>query len=89
MTYALEVSKLADRKFRKLAKRDKKQLEAINNKIAQILANPYHFKPLRGDMHGSRRAHIESSFVLIYEIDEQKNKVRILDYDHHDKVYKK
>ena len=40
--------------------------------MKQILKDPYHFKPLRGDLHGSRRTHIGKSFVLIYEIDEKK-----------------
>ncbi len=71
--------------FKKLAKRDKKQLEAVNKKIQQILADPYHFKPLRGDKKGSRRVHIDSSFVLIYEIDEKT--IKLLDYEHHDAVY--
>jgi len=55
-----------------MAKKSMKQMEAIDAKVRQILDNPYHFKPLKGDMHCSRRAHIEKSFVLIYEIDEQR-----------------
>ena len=86
-TYSLEISERADRIFCKLQKRDKVQLEAINEKVKQILANPQHFKPLSGDMHGSRRVHIASSFVLVYEIDEQRKVVRLLDYGHHDVVY--
>jgi mRNA interferase RelE/StbE/toxin YoeB len=38
-------------------------------------------------MHGARRVHIDTSFVLTYEIDEGKRVVRLLDYDHHDKIY--
>ena len=87
MAYGLLVSEKADRAFKKLEKKDRKQLEIINKKVEQILANPYHFKPLRGDMHGARRVHIEKSFVLVYEIDENENAVRILDYGHHDDIY--
>lgn len=87
MEYSLEVSDEVDKKFKKLKKKDKKQLEIINKKIQQILKNPYHFKPLRGDMHGARRVHIDKSFVLIYEICEKEKVVRILDYDHRDKIY--
>ena len=87
MEYILDISEEADKKFAKLKNKSKKQLEIIDKKIKQILKNPYHFKPLRGDMHGSRRVHIDKSFVLIYEIDENKKVVRILDYDHHDKIY--
>jgi mRNA interferase RelE/StbE/toxin YoeB len=87
MKYALDVSKDLDEKFSKLSKKNKKQLGIINKKVEQILENPYHFKPLRGDMHGSRRVHIDKSFVLTYEIDEKNKLVRLLDYDHHNKIY--
>ena len=85
--YALEISGRADRIFRKMEKRDKFALGIINEKIDQILQNPQHFKPLSGEMHGERRVHIESSFVLTYEIDEKRQVVRILNYEHHDKIY--
>lgn len=87
MTYSLEVSEEIDRKFDKLFKKNKKQLKIINKKVKQILENPYHFKPLRGDMHRARRVHIDTSFVLTYEVDENRKVVRLLDYDHHDNIY--
>ena len=87
MEYRLQISEELDKVFSKLAKKNKKQLQIIHKKIDQILENPYHFKPLRGDMHGARRVHIDTSFVLTYEIDEEKKLIRLLDFDHHDKVY--
>lgn len=87
MSYTLDISEELDKKFSKLVKKDKKQLEIINRKIQEILQNPYHFKPLRGDMHGARRVHIGKSFVLTYEISEKNKVVRILDYDHHNKIF--
>jgi YafQ family addiction module toxin component len=87
MPYSLEVSALADSKFKKLAKKDIQTLKIIGKKLEQITENPTHFKPLKGDMHGARRVHIDKSFVLIYEIDESRKTVRVLDYDHHDKIY--
>ena len=87
MEYRLQISEELDKVFSKLAKKNKKQLQIINKKIGQILQNPYHFKPLRGDMHGARRVHIDTSFVLTYEIDEEKKLIRLLDFDHHDYVY--
>ena len=87
MTYNLDVSENLDKKFRKLANKDKKQLEIINKKIQEILKDPHHYKPLRGDMHGSYRVHIHKSFVLVFEIDEANKVVKLLDYDHHDKIY--
>ncbi|MFW6230743.1 MAG: type II toxin-antitoxin system mRNA interferase toxin, RelE/StbE family [Nanoarchaeota archaeon] len=83
--YDLEFEDAVEKVFAKLGKKDKKQLEIIDKKIGQILENPYHFKPLCGDMKGRRRVHIDSSFVLIYVIKD--NVVRILDYAHHDDIY--
>lgn len=88
MEYGLELSPLVDTTFGKMEKKEKWLLRIIDKKIKQIRQNPYHFKPLKGSMRGERRVHIETSFVLTYEIDEDKKLVRILDFDHHDKVYK-
>ncbi|ODS40924.1 MAG: addiction module toxin RelE [Candidatus Altiarchaeales archaeon WOR_SM1_79] len=85
--YGLEISDEANKKFEKLKKKSKKQLAAINKKVQQILETPYRFKPLRGDMFGARRVHIDKSFVLTYEIHEKEKAIRILDYAHHDKIY--
>ena len=87
MEYAFDISDEADKKFSRLKKKNIKQLEIINTEVQQILDNPYHFKPLRGDLHGARRIYIGKSFVLIYEIDEKNKVIRILDYGHHDKIY--
>jgi mRNA interferase RelE/StbE/toxin YoeB len=84
VTYLLELSDLVKKKFKKM---DKFQLSIIDKKIKKILQNPYHFKPLRGDLHGARRVHLETSYVLVYEIIEDRKTVRILDYDHHDEIY--
>ena len=85
--YSLESKPDVDKKFLKLSKKNPKQMEIITKKIKQILENPYHFKPLRGDMHGARRVHIDKSFVLTYEIDENNKLITLLDYDHHDNIY--
>lgn len=83
--YSLEVKPEVDRIFSKLSKKNPKQMAIISKKIDQILVNPFHFKPLRGDLHGARRVHIDKSFVLTYEV---KSKiVTLLDYDHHDNIY--
>jgi mRNA interferase RelE/StbE/toxin YoeB len=87
MNYSLDISEHVDSIFQKLLKKNKKQMQIINKKVNQILEDPYHFKRLRGDMHGSRRVHIDKSFVLIYEIDENNKVIRLLDYNHHDKIY--
>lgn len=84
--YSIDIKPNVDKTFSKLEKKDKKQLVLIFNKIEQIKENPYHFKPLRGDMYGARRVHI-GSFVLTYEINEKNKRITFLDYEHHDNIY--
>lgn len=88
MVYRLEIPEKLDRIFHKLSKKDKNSLEIIKNKVIHIIENPYQLKPLRNEMAGIRRIHIGKSFVLTYEILEGDKIVRLLDYDHHDKIYK-
>ena len=85
--YAIATKPNIDKIFLKLKNKDPEQLKIVYRKIEQIIMNPYHFKPLRGDMHGSRRVHIGKSFVLVYEIYEKEKVVTLLDYDLHDKIY--
>jgi len=84
--YSLEIEQDVVKTFKKLAKKDNKQLEAINKKIQQIVADPYQFKPLKHPLDGFRRVHI-GSFDLIYEVVENLKKVRVLKYEHHDSAY--
>jgi YafQ family addiction module toxin component len=84
--YSLEIEEEVFKAFKKLAKKDKIQLEAINKKIDQILTEPFQFKPLKHPLEGLRRVHI-GSFVLIYEVLENPKTVRVLKYKHHDEAY--
>jgi YafQ family addiction module toxin component len=87
MSYHLDIPEKLDKAFGKLAKKDRGQMGILQAKISEILEEPHRIKPLRGDMKGARRVHIGKSFVLVYEIDEQEHAVRLLEYEHHDKVY--
>jgi YafQ family addiction module toxin component len=85
--YEIEVREGLDRKFRKLAKRDSAQMEAVSKKIRDVAADPHAFKPLHFPLAGKRRVHI-GSFVLVFSIDEARKTAVLEDYDHHDDVYK-
>ena len=74
--------------FEKIKRKHKLQAEILKRKIKEILEDPYRSKPLRGDMAGIRRVHIRH-FVLIYEILENEKIVRLLDYEHHDNIYRR
>jgi YafQ family addiction module toxin component len=84
--YSLEIEEEVFKAFKKLGKKDRKQLEAIKKKIEQILTDPLQFKPLRHPLEGLRRVHV-GSFVLIYEVRENSKTVRVLKYKHHDEAY--
>ncbi|MBW1677937.1 MAG: type II toxin-antitoxin system mRNA interferase toxin, RelE/StbE family [Deltaproteobacteria bacterium] len=85
--YRLAVKESLDKKFKKLAKKDKEMLRIIERKVNDILADPYRFKPLRKPLQNKRRVHIAGSFVLIYSVSEKEKVVTLLDFDHHDNIY--
>ena len=60
----------------------------IDKKVKEILRDPYRFKPLKKPLQNKRRVHVGGSFVLIYEINEEKSIVTLVDFDHHDNIYK-
>lgn len=84
--YSLKIRPHLDVLFMKMEKQDKHRLELINKKVKQILEFPYHFKPLRIPMHGLRRVHIDTSYVLTYSIDENSKTVTLEDFEHHDNI---
>ena len=88
MSYYLEISEKLQSIFDKIKRKDKLQADILKRKISEILENPSRFKPLTANMAGIRRVHIRN-FVLTFEIHENEKTVRLLDYDHHDIVYKK
>lgn len=78
--------------FKKLIKDLKKKDQALYNRLEEKMINvgnnPFCGKILRNVLKNHRRIHI-GSFVLIYGIFEKEKEVRFLDFDHHDKIYKK
>lgn len=86
--YKLAVKESLDKKFKKLQKKDKEMLRLIDRKVQDILEDPYRFKPLRKPLQNMRRVHVGGSFILIYDINEEEKIVTLLDFDHHDNVYK-
>ncbi len=87
--YELEVKKEVDNIFRKLSKKNPKQLKIINKKIQKIIKYPYHnYKFLKKPLQTFNRVHIDKHFVLIFKIDHIKKIVTIYYFGHHDNVYK-
>ena len=86
--YELAVKESLDRKLKKLGKKDREMLLLIEKKVKDIMKDPYRFKPLKKPLQNKRRVHVGGSFVLIYEITEEKSIVTLVDFDHHDNIYK-
>jgi YafQ family addiction module toxin component len=85
--YDVEIREHLDKAFRKLAKKDSVQMEAVSKKVVEIAGNPHAYKPLRFPLAGLRRVHI-GSYVLLFSIDEARKTIVLEDYEHHDRVYR-
>ena len=85
--YILHTRKHVDKIFKKLSKKNPKQLEIITKKLEQVLHNPHRYKTLKTPLQHLRRVHF-GSFVLIFSIDEKRKTVILEDYRHHDEIYK-
>jgi len=83
--YRLAIKEKLDKK---LQKKDKEMLRLIERKVQEVLENPYRFKPLRKPVQNKRRVHIGGAFVLVYEVNEKEKLVTLMEFDHHDNVYK-
>ena len=86
--YSLEIKEGVDKIFRKLAKKNPKQLKILDKKIQEIQENPHHvYKFLKSPLQKFNRIHIDIHFVLIFKIDYIKEMIVIYYFEHHDKVY--
>jgi YafQ family addiction module toxin component len=87
--YDLDIKPTVDKIFKKLSKKNKKQLQAIHKKIQEIRNNPEHqYKHLHSPLQEFYGVHINTHFVLIFTINHTKKVVEIYYFDHHDNVYK-
>ena len=86
--YTLKIKPDLEKVLKKLAKKNRKQVEIILNKVDEILANPHRYKNLRAPLNEWKRVHVDKHFVLVFSIDEESNSITLEDYDHHDTIYK-
>lgn len=88
--YSYEVIPYLQKILNKLSKKDKSLYEQVLKKIEEVI-NCYdveHYKNLRYDMKDKKRVHI-GHFVLVFKFIKSENKIKFLDFDHHDNIYKK
>lgn len=79
-------SPYVDKVFRRIASKDARLHERIEEQLVKLASEPNLGKPLRYSLKNRRRLHI-GSFVVLYEITGRE--VKVLDFDHHDRIYKK
>jgi len=87
--YDYTLRKSVEKIFFKLSKKNPKQLEIIHKKLEEVKSNPHHYKNLRTPLQHLKSIHIDSSFVIVFSVDEKSKTIIIEDYDHHDRVYTK
>jgi YafQ family addiction module toxin component len=86
--YNIDYRKTVEKQFHKLAKKNPARLKSILKKIEEISIDPHHYKNLRKPLQHLKRIHIDSSFVLVFSVDDNSRIITIEDYDHHDNIYK-
>jgi YafQ family addiction module toxin component len=90
MPYNYKTSKNLDRILEILHRKDKNLYEQVIKKIDEII-NSYdieHYKNLRHDLKEFKRVQT-GHFVLIFKFIKNENKIAFVDFDHHDKIYRK
>ncbi len=86
--YDFYVNPAADKIFKRISKKNPRQLRAIHSKIVEIRRNPFHkYKFLKNPLQMINRVHIDRRFVLLFRVDHGMRSIEILYFDHHDKVY--
>ena len=88
MTYLIEIQPLADKKLKKIYTKNQQVYFSVIKKLDEIVNNPHSYKNLRGPLKGIKRVHIEKSFVLLFVVDYNREIISVIDFDHHDKIYK-
>ena len=75
-----------EKAFERIAKKDAAIHKRVEEQMVKLSKEPELGKPLRYGLKNQRRLHV-GSFVILYEI--CGDEVHIIDFGHHDKIYKK
>ena len=85
--YQVGFRKSAEKRLRKLKKKNPEAFEMVISKIEEIQQNPHHYKNLKKPLQHLKRVHVDKSFVLLFSVDEINKVIIIEKYDHHDDSY--
>lgn len=88
--YASEIIPSLQKIFNKLSRKDKKLYEQVLKKIEEVISSEdiEHYKNLKYDLKDKKRVHV-GSFVLVFSFIKDEHKVKFLDFDHHDNIYRR
>jgi len=75
--------------LKKLYKKDRRRLEAVLNKIHEIIKckDLNHYKNLSHEMKDYKRVHIDTHFVLVFKL--EGDIIKFEDLQHHDVIYRR
>ena len=84
-----EIIPALQKKLNKLSKKDLALYEQVLKKIEEIITIPDidHYKNLSYSQKDEKRVHI-GHFVLVFTHILAENKIKFLDFDHHDNIYR-
>jgi len=84
MEYKIIFTPFFEKQLKKIKKKNIIMFNRPAKKIKEIRDNPGHYKPLKNELSGSRRAHLDP-FVIIFEVKE--NIIALHYVKHHDIAY--
>ena len=91
MPFSYDYSKELKEKLRIMVKRDKTRIDKIDKKIQEIVNRDLQhidfYKNLKSPKNHLKRVHIDTSFVLTFEVFKDNNFILFIDFDHHDRIY--
>ena len=83
MKYSLRVSNAFERQLRRLKPEDRERVWTVINEIQQA---PHSYKPLGGQLSGTRSART-GDLRIIYALDESEKRVVLLHVGHRERAY--
>lgn len=93
MSFNFDLSDKLKAVIKKLSKKDRIRVIILNKKIKEVINNDLHsidrYKNLRYNLNEYKRVHIDKSFVLLFNVDKQKNHILFEGLLYHDDVYRR
>ena len=93
MVLTFNISEELENKIEKQVTKDKKLSQELYKKIKEIIDNDdqtiEYYNNLRYSFSDRKRVHVGKYFVLIFKYIQEKKHLIFLDFEHHDKIYKR